>query len=145
MPKVAGLESNKSKRYSVAAILAALLISFVGLIVVVVWGHQIITAAFGPRYSDAYWPLVVLSIGMCFFSSYAIVEGFVIGRGRPNLSVQALVVALVSTAVSGFWLTSHIGALGASLSFTIGSALGTIALLLNTWRYLSKDQPVSAS
>ena len=136
MPRVAALGPDKSKRYCVGAVLVAFLISMIGLVIVAVWGNTLIALTFGHRYSDAYFPLLGLSAGMTIFSVYAIVETFIIGRGRPNLSVQAMVVALVSTGVSAFWLTSRLGPLGASLAFAFGAALGTMVLLFNTWRFL---------
>ena len=82
---------------------------------------------------------------MSIYSVYAVVESFVLGRGQPNLTVKALLVALVGSGVTGFWLTPWLGTLGASLSFTIGAALGTAVMLLNTWRFIRKEKQLSNS
>jgi O-antigen/teichoic acid export membrane protein len=140
MPKVANMELNKSKRYAVATILAAFLMCSVGLVIVYFWGHQVITLTFGERYSDAYLPLLVLSAGMSFYSVYILLESFIIGRGQPGLAVKALTVALVGTGAVGFWLTPHMGMLGASLAFTVGAILGAAVMLFSTWRLLMKEK-----
>ena len=147
MPRVAALRpgSDKSKHYIASAVLAAFLICLVGFVIVDFWGHTLITLIFGGRYSDAYLPLLVLSAGMSIYSVYVILEGFVLGCGRPNLAVKALLVALISSGVTCFWLISWLGTLGASLSFTIGAALGTAVILLNTWRFIRREKQLSKS
>ncbi len=139
MPHVAALDPKKSKRYCVGAALIALLISIGGLAVIMLWGHALIALAFGQRYDHAYLPLIILIVGMSFYAVYAILEGFVIGHGRPGLSVLGLSAALGSTALTGFWLTAQLGALGASLAFTLGAVLGTAILLVSVWRFLYGD------
>lgn len=141
LPRVAALGSDKSKLYTVGAALVAFLASMIGLVIVYVWGHKLIGLAFGERYSDAYLPLLIQSIGMSIYSVYAIIEGYVIGSGRPSLSVQALAVALIVTIITGFWLTASFGAVGASEAFTIGAVIGTVVLIFNTYFFLRKDKP----
>lgn len=136
LPRVAALERAKSRRYSLGAILVSFLISLVGLVIVGIWGHKLIDLTFGQRYDDAYLPLLILSVGMSIYSLYIVLEGFIIGSGRPNLSAQAMVMAIIGTGATGFWLISWLGPVGASLSFTVGAVLGFAALLFNTWRFL---------
>jgi len=88
--------------------------------------------------------LVVLSVGMCILSVYMVIEGFVIGRGRPKLTAQALLVAMTSTILSSFWLVSWLGAIGASLAFTIGAAFGLMVMLYNTWLFLNEEKHIKA-
>jgi O-antigen/teichoic acid export membrane protein len=145
MPRVAALELDKSKRYSVGGVLIALLASLIGLVIVAVWGRELIALTFGHHYSDAYLPLLVLSTGMSIFSVYAVVEGFLIGRGRPNFSVQAMLMALIGTSVTVFWLTSWLGTLGASLSFTFGALLGTLVILFKAWLFLRKEKQATSN
>jgi len=140
MPRVAALKLDKSRRYGIGAIAGALLISLVGLAFVVVFGRELIALTFGRRYSDAYLPLLVLCAGMCIFSVYVVLEGFVLGRGRPRLSAQALLVAFFGTCITGFWLTIKMGALGASLSFTLGATLGSVFMLVTTLRHLRNGE-----
>jgi len=73
-----------------------------------------------------------------------VIEGFVIGHGRPKLNAQALVVAMTSTIVSSFWLVSWLGAIGASLAFTIGAASGLMVMLYNTWLFLNEEKHIKA-
>ena len=145
MPRVAALRPGKGTRYIAGGVGVALLVSLVGLVIVDLWGHPLITIIFGQRYRDAYFPLLVLSVGMSIYSAYAILEGFLIGRGQPNLSVQALITAVISTGVTCFWLTSWLGPLGASLSFTIGAIIGTAVLLFNTWFFLQEEKRLANS
>src|SRR6266568_2120801 len=144
MPRVAALDIDKSKRYVAGGALVSLLVSLCGLAIVYVGGTKLIALAFGSRYSDAYLPLVVLSVGMCILSVYMVIEGFVIGRGRPKLTAQALLVAMTSTILSSFWLVSWLGAIGASLAFTIGAAFGLIVMLYNTWLFLNEEKHLRA-
>ncbi len=144
MPRVAALDLEKSKRYVVGGALIALLISLCGFEIIYLDGPRIITIAFGYRYIDAYLPLVVLSVGMCILSVYMVFEGFVIGRGRPKLTAQALLVAMTSTIVCSFWLVSSLGPIGASLAFTIGAAFGLIVMLYNTWLFLNEEKHIKA-
>jgi O-antigen/teichoic acid export membrane protein len=138
MPRVAAANLSKSLRYLAGGILLALLVSLAGFAIVDIWGQKIISLIFGHGYIDAFGPLVILSIGMCFVSVNAVLEGFLIGRGQPNLAAQAMVVAMVSTGVIGYWFISSKGAIGASLAFTIGAALATITMQYKTWRFLLK-------
>jgi len=140
MPRIAAMESKKSKQYCTGAALAALLISMIGLSCVYLWGHKLISLAFGQRYNDAYFPLLLQSIGMSIFSVYAVLESVIIGRGRPRLSVQAMLIALISTGISGFWLTPRLGSTGAGLAFIIGAVLGTGVMVFNTWMFLHSEQ-----
>ena len=145
MPKVAASRADKGKRYMAGAVLTGFLLCLAGLVIVGLWGRQLISLTFGGRYSDAYLPLLVLGIGMSFYSIYIILEAFILGRGRPSLAVKALGVALVSTAVTGIWLTPRLAMLGTSLSFTIGAILGTMVMLFNTWRFLRKERQLDNS
>lgn len=145
MPRVANLVLDKSKRYTAGAALATFVLCLLGLAIVAVGGHKLITLTFGQRYSDAYLPLLVMCTGMSFYSIYIILEGFIIGRGWPVLAVKALVAALVSTGVTGLWLIPRLGTLGASLSFTIGAALGTAVMLLQTWLSLRKEKQLASN
>ncbi len=144
MPRVAALDLEKSKRYVVGGALIALLISLIGFAIIYIYGPRIIAIAFGYRYIEAYIPLVVLSVGMCILSVYMVIEGFVIGRGRPKLTAQALLVAMTSTILSSFWLVSWLGAIGASLAFTIGAAFGLMVMLYNTWLFLNEEKHIKA-
>lgn len=144
MPRVAALDLEKSKRYVVGGAVVALLISLFGFAIIYIGGLRIIAIAFGSSYIDAYFPLVVLSVGMCILSVYMVIEAFVIGHGRPKLTAQALVVAMTSTIVSSFWLVSWLGAIGASLAFTIGAASGLIVMLYNTWLFLNEEKQIKA-
>ncbi len=145
MPRVAALGVDKSKRYVVGGVLVALLVSLCGFLIVSVWGQKLITLSFGHSYSNAYLPLLMLSVGMCILSVYTVLEGFMIGRGQPKAAAQALLMALTSTCVTGFWLTSWLGGLGASLAFTIGAAIGTLVMLFKTWRFLRKEMQSNAT
>jgi len=142
MPRVAALDLEKSKRYVVGGALIALLISLIGFAIIYIYGPRIIAIAFGYRYIEAYIPLVVLSVGMCILSVYMVIEGFVIGRGRPKLTAQALLVAMTTTILSSFWLVSWLGAIGASLAFTIGAAFGLMVMLYNTWLFLNEEEHI---
>ncbi len=143
MPRVAALDIDKSKRYVAGGALVSLLVSLCGLAIVYVGGTKLIALAFGSRYSDAYLPLVVLSVGMCILSVYTIMEGFIIGRGRPKLTAQALLVAMTSTVVIGFWLVSWLSALGASMAFTIGASFGLVVMLYKTRKFLKEEKYIT--
>jgi O-antigen/teichoic acid export membrane protein len=140
MPRVAALESNKSIHYLAGGMLIALLVSLLGFAIVDVWGQKIIMLIFGRNYIDAYRPLLILSVGMCIVSMNTILEGFLIGRGQPNLAAQALVVAMISTSVIGYWLISWKGSIGASLAFTIGAALAMAVMQYRTWHFLRNER-----
>ncbi len=139
MPKVAAMSRRQSVRYGLAAVLVAVGLSLIGVAIVGLAGNWIIGLTFGTKYNNAFLPLVILSIGMTFYSIYVVMEGFMVGLGRPGLHAQAMVVAMLSATALGFWLTPWLGATGASLSFTIGAAIGLTILLFNTWKFLSSD------
>lgn len=143
MPRVAALDRDKGKRYVFGGALVSLLVSLFGLALIYVDGPKIIAVIFGSRYSDAYFPLLVLSVGMCILSVYTIIEGFIIGRGRPKLTAEALLVAMTSTVVSGFWLVSWLGALGASMAFAVGASFGLAVMLYKTWNFLQEEKQIT--
>jgi len=140
MPSVAHLALEKSQRYVAGGVLAAIGLCLFGLVIVAVGGQQLLSLTFGHQYAGAYLSLLVLCVGMSFYSIYIVLEGFVIGRGWPLLAVNSLIFALISTAGTGFWLVPGLGALGASLSFTIGAFLSSITMLLLTWLSLNKEK-----
>jgi O-antigen/teichoic acid export membrane protein len=139
MPRVAAASLGKSLRYLAIGVLIALLVSLAGFVVVDVWGQKVISVIFGRSYIAAYQPLVILSVGMCIVSINTVLEGYLIGRGQPKLAAQATVVAMVSSAVLGYWLISWYGAVGASLAFTIGSALATMVMQYRAWQFLRHE------
>ncbi len=145
MPRVAAANLSKSLRYLAGGIFIALLVSLTGFAIVDIWGQKVISLIFGRGYIDAYGPLVILSVGMCIVSVNTVLEGFLIGRGQPNLAAQAMVVAMVSTGVLGYWFVSWRGAIGASLAFTVGAALATVIMQYKTWRFLRKGGNNAAS
>lgn len=139
MPRVAAANLSKSLRYLAVGVLIALLVSLAGFAIVDIWGQKVISLIFGYSYIDAYHPLMILSIGMCIVSINTVLEGFLIGRGQPNRAAQALVVAMISTGLLGFLLIPRIGAVGASLAFTIGAALATIVMQYKTYQFLRSE------
>ncbi len=143
MPRAAAMNHEKSKRYLAGGTLVALCISLCGVAIIYVWGQRLITLVFGYGYSDAYLPLLFLGFGMCIVAVNTVVEGFLIGRGQPHVAAQALVVAMISTCVTSFWLISWLGAIGASLAFTIGGAFAASVMLTKTWRFLRKEDQVA--
>jgi len=143
MPRAAAMNHEKSKRYLAGGTLVALCISLCGVAIIYLWGQRLITLVFGYGYSDAYLPLLFLGVGMCIVAVNTVVEGFLIGRGQPHVAAQALVVAMISTCVTGFWLISWLGAIGASLAFTIGGAFAASVMLTKTWRFLRKEDQVA--
>jgi O-antigen/teichoic acid export membrane protein len=145
MPRVAKQGLSKSKSYTAGAILATFVLCLFGLVIVAVWGHELIALTFGRRYSDAYLPLVVMCAGMGLYSVYILLEAFIVGRGRPIFAVTALSTALVSTGITGLWLTPSLGMLGASFSFYIGAALGTTVMLFNAWYIMRKEKRLAGS
>ena len=80
---------------------------------------------------------------MCIVSINTVLEGFLIGRGRPKLAAQALVVAMVSITVIGYWLISWKGVIGACFAFTIGAFLSTAVMQYRTWRFLREEKEVT--
>ncbi len=140
LPRVAAQSADKSRHYCFGAICMSLLVSLLGVLVVWIGGHKILAIAFGSRYEDAYIPLLVTSIGMAIFSVYVVLEGFVIGRGKPGLPAQALLIALACTAATCYLFTARWGMLGASISFTLGAIMGTAVIVWRS-RDLLKRQP----
>ncbi len=136
LPRAAAQDLAKSKRYCLGAAWISLLVSLLGVGLVWIAGHQLLSLAFGRSYGDAYMPLLITSIGMSIYSVYVVLEGFVIGRGRPDLPVVAMLVALLATAATCFWFTRQWGAIGASLSFSLGAVLCTAIMSFGTWRLL---------
>lgn len=139
MPRVAAANLSKSLRYLALGVAVALLVSLTGFAIVDIWGQKIISLIFGRAFIGAYSPLVILSIGMCIASVNTILEGFLIGRGRPQLAAQAMIVAMVSTGVLGYWFVSWRGGVGASLAFTVGAALAALVMQYKTWRFVLKE------
>ena len=143
MPRVANHRLDKSKSHTGGAILATFMLCFIGLLIVAVWGHELINFTFGQRYSDAYLPLLVMCAGMGLYSVYILLEAFIVGRGRPIFAVIALTAALAGTGITGLWLIPRLGMLGASFSFYIGAALGTSVMLFNSWFIMRKEKQLS--
>lgn len=141
MPKVAAMSLNQSKRYGLVGVGVALLLSLIGVGIIALWGQTVVNLTFGSRYSEAVMPLLVLGIGMTFYSVYVVLEGFMVGHGRPGLHAQAMVVAMLTATLLGLWLTPTMGAVGSSLAFTFGAVVGLIILLFNTRKMFRVSNP----
>lgn len=140
MPRAASQDLSESKRYCRGALLVTLALSLVGALIVAAGGPGLIGLTFGPGYSQAYLPLLVLSIGMTFYALSIVLEGFIVGHGRPGLSFQSMLAAMLTTVANGFWLVQVFGSLGASLAFTAGAVMGLAVMAVNTFLFLRKSE-----
>lgn len=88
------------------------------LLVMIVLGHPILKL-FGHGFEHGHLTLVLLSIGTCVNTYFALAPPSLLFLGRHRLSVGAMIIATVASIVISFPLVLALGPSGAALGHTI--------------------------
>jgi O-antigen/teichoic acid export membrane protein len=93
-------------------------------------GPLVIAVAFGPKYTPAIVPMLILLPGIWFLGMGTVIQGDLSGRGRPGLSSTLVGVAAVVTVALDFALIPPLGVPGAALASVAAYSTYGIASLI---------------
>jgi len=111
------------------------------VVALILLGGPIIRLAFGEQFSDAYWPLVILSIGQLVNASTGAVANVLNMTGHERDTTRIILVGAVLNVSLNFMLTPILGMVGAAL----GTASGLIAWNLLMWRMAFRRTGIDTS
>lgn len=97
-----------------------------GLIVVVVFGRQLLSI-FGPGFEQAYWPLVILSLGYLLNALAGPMSYLFQISGEERVYLKIMTISYLASLIVQVGLVVTVGMIGAA----IGSAFGLT--MLNLW------------
>jgi O-antigen/teichoic acid export membrane protein len=92
------------------------------------WSRQLVQIMFGPNYSSAAQPLIVLAAGMALYAVYLVFETWMVARGYPWLHALAMTITMVIGSVAELALLPSWGLRGMAIGFSSGIAAGTLTI-----------------
>jgi O-antigen/teichoic acid export membrane protein len=151
LPRVVSETRDESARLTALTVRSVLLVSSVTALVVGVAAPFIVPLLYGPQFTAAVLPLVVLLPGTVLYAGTRPLASFISGQlGRPGLTSAIAGASAVASVAVYLVLVPRLGALGAALGSTIVYAGLFIAVLaafgrlsnvgaLETVRYRAED------
>jgi O-antigen/teichoic acid export membrane protein len=127
-PRVASLRTQAVPGYVLGALRMVTVLTLPQVAILVILRQPIVSILFGVSYSQAALPLAILSIGMGFYSLYAILEWTWIARGRPTVDTLATGSGMLVTVISGLILVPRAGLVGAAVAFAAGAAMQLVVI-----------------
>ncbi len=100
------------------------------VILMCIFGDNIIRIAFGPQYTGAYWPLVILSVGQLVNSSMGSVANVLNMTGHERDTTRIILIGALLNVSLNLALTPMLGMTGAAAA----TASGLIIWNLLMWR-----------
>ena len=97
-----------------------------------------------PAYVAGASALAILSIGMTFYSIFAISTSIIQGIGNPRIPMYILVGGAVVTAILNWWLVPIMGIAGGALATSIACLLMMIPCIYFVFRLTKTRPPTSA-
>lgn len=97
-----------------------------------------------PAYVAGASALAILSIGMTFYSIFAISTSVIQGIGNPRIPMYILVGGAVVTAILNWWLVPIMGIAGGALATSIACLLMMIPCIYFVFRLTKTRPPTSA-
>lgn len=97
-----------------------------------------------PAYVAGASALAILSIGMTFYSIFAISTSIIQGIGNPRIPMYILVGGAVVTAILNWWLVPIMGIAGGALATSIACLLMMIPCIYFVFRLTKTRAPTSA-
>lgn len=140
MPKISNFLSHNNDfayilRVTKKTLMVILLSSLTIYIAYVLFGELIIRLLFTEKYLDAFYPLLLLSLGQIFFSGFSIIWSVWEGQGKPYLPSIITILGALLNIIGNYILIPLYGINGAAIS-TAGVSVATfiVAYTMLTWR-----------
>jgi O-antigen/teichoic acid export membrane protein len=127
-PRVASLLTEAVPGYVFGALRMVTVLTLPQVAILVLFSRPIVSILFGKTYLQAAFPLAILSIGMGFYSLYAILEWAWIARGRPSVDALATGTGMLVTVITGLILVPRAGLAGAAIAFAAGAAMQLVVI-----------------
>lgn len=125
MPKIACIEDKEKIKKYLNQGLSLTALASIGLFAIVYFlGKFIIKILFTEIYLVAFDVLIIISIGMVFFSLYTIFFSIFEGVGKPQMTMKIYVIICPIIITLTLFLTPIYGIMGAGYSLMIGHFIG---------------------
>ncbi len=100
------------------------------ILVAGIWGYsrQLVQMLFGPNYSAAAQPLIILAAGMALYTVYLVFETWMVARGYPWLHALAMTITVVISSAAELTLLPSWGINGVAIGCSAGIAAGTLTI-----------------
>jgi O-antigen/teichoic acid export membrane protein len=125
-PKAAATHRDAMNRFTPKVFWGVLGISFVGALVMVLFGRLAIRLIFSNSFQGAYVPLLVLLPGVLLLGAGKVLANDIAGRGYPLYNSIVAGFTLVITIVLDVTLIPKMGIVGAALASTIAYSISFI-------------------
>ena len=119
LPKVSITQTSEAKIWMPLLLRLTVFLMLSMLCVFFVISPLVIALFYGDEYAASVLPLRLLIPGFLFLSIGAVVSGYNTGSGRPEISVYASGLALVTTITLGIWLIPAYGLAAAGLTSAV--------------------------
>lgn len=126
---IATNDRNKLQKYAFNTLRYNLMIMVPLCVFLMIFSKEILLVVFftKPTYSKGSLVLSILSLGMFFYSIFAITSSVIQGIGRPKISMYCLIGGFIQILLLSFLFISYFGVIGGALATTITT--GTITLI----------------
>ena len=107
----------------------SVLIIFFGTIFLSLFSSFIIDLLFGSAFAESAQILIYLAPGVLLLTIFKVLNMDISGQGKPWISMQAMIPALILNVVLNIWLIPEYGAAGAALTSTISYTFASVLFI----------------
>jgi O-antigen/teichoic acid export membrane protein len=113
---------------------AILTFSLPVVLVMVIFGEAIIRFAFGPEFTGAYWPLVILSIGQLVNASMGAVANVLNMTGHERDTTRIVLVGALLNVSLNLTVAPILGMIGAAAATASGLVVWNLLMWRQAWK-----------
>ncbi len=143
-PKSAAASAEEMNRFTPRVFRLTLALTAAGAAALALLGGLLIRLIYGPAFSAAYLPLLVLLPGVVLLGGGKVLTNEMAGRGYVHYNSISAGLALALTVVFDLLLIPRMGVTGAALASTLAYT-ATFLAALAFYRSVSRRAPVAAS
>lgn len=143
-PRVAYTQTSRLWRLLAAALVLIGVVVVPSVLLVLLFGHQLVMLVFGSRYLAAVQALSWLAIGTGLYSFCVALENTMVGLGRTRAAALTAGVAAVTSVFWGLALIPRLGLAGGGIAFAAGAAAELAVLTFYTARLLIRSSSGAA-
>ena len=125
-PEVAGSDPKRAREVATTLCRNVLAITFAICLVLAGGGYFAIQVVFGPAFSPAHIPLLILLPGIWFISFGSPLSDYILGRGKPIFCTIGAGSSMVINIILNLLLLPRMGMSGAALASTVTYILGAV-------------------
>ncbi|MBV7338348.1 oligosaccharide flippase family protein [Chloroflexi bacterium TSY] len=120
LPRAASLPKTEHRKLMLKTLSLSFLVNFIGLILYIPLLRWVVNVVYGPAYLVSMNTYILLSIAMIAFGSHSIITAILVGGGKASYETLSRMIALICTAIAGWYLIPHQEVFGTALTEFIG-------------------------